>query len=96
MALNIKQNQVKEYRKIQKLPKFKNRILSLNSDLLNNKISIVEALKSFINEILPKKYSHILADPDKNNLFAIKTYEKAGFKRIKENLMMKCIKPAEK
>jgi len=30
-------------------------------------------------------YSHIFVNPDKNNQAAIKTYEKAGFKKIKEN-----------
>ncbi len=30
-------------------------------------------------------YSHILVDPEKTNLAAIRTYEKAGFKKIKEH-----------
>ncbi len=29
-------------------------------------------------------YTHVFADPDKNNLSAIRAYEKAGFKKIKE------------
>jgi len=29
-------------------------------------------------------YSHIFVDPDKTNLAAIRTYEKAGFKKVKE------------
>ena len=40
-------------------------------------------------------YSNILVAPDINNIAAIKTYEKAGFKKIKEYSneiwMLKCL-----
>lgn len=40
----------------------------------------VEILKAFDYQ----GYKNILVDPDVNNIAAIKTYEKAGFKKIKE------------
>lgn len=33
-----------------------------------------------------KKFDYILVDPDKDNIAAIKTYERCGFKKIKEYL----------
>jgi len=42
-----------------------------------------KAISEFL-EIYGNKYSHILADPDSNNINAIKCYEKAGFKKINE------------
>lgn len=41
-----------------------------------------EVLKTFDY----KKFDYIFVDPDINNIVAIKTYEKAGFKKIKEHL----------
>ncbi|PPE03066.1 Aminoglycoside N(6')-acetyltransferase type 1 [Holospora curviuscula] len=41
--------------------------------------AIVQFLKLHGNQ-----YSYIFADPDINNLFAIKCYEKAGFKKVSE------------
>jgi len=37
------------------------------------------ALKIFMDDICDKKYTHIFADPDIQNIAAIKAYEKAGF-----------------
>ena len=42
----------------------------------------VEILKGFDYQ----DYKNILVDPDMDNIAAIKTYEKAGFKRIKEHV----------
>lgn len=41
--------------------------------------SIIQFLKEYACS-----YTHVFADPDKNNLSAIRAYEKAGFKKIKE------------
>ena len=44
-----------------------------------------QALKLFLEHFSDHHYDHVFADPDAQNKGAIKTYEKAGFKRIKEN-----------
>ena len=44
-----------------------------------------KALEEFINEFCLNKYEFIFVDPDPLNIAAIKTYEKCGFKTIKEN-----------
>lgn len=42
-----------------------------------------KAISKFL-ELYVKEYSHIFADPDADNLTAIKCYKKAGFKRLLE------------
>ena len=41
-----------------------------------------EALRMFLDEFCDKDY--VFADPERDNIAAIKTYEKVGFKRIKD------------
>jgi RimJ/RimL family protein N-acetyltransferase len=41
-------------------------------------------LKEFFDHHCDPSFTHILADPDRNNIAAIRAYEKAGFKKIKE------------
>ncbi|XVN40882.1 MAG: GNAT family N-acetyltransferase [Rickettsia endosymbiont of Argas persicus] len=56
---------------------------------LNKGIGLL-ALKSFLENFVNKKFTHILVDPDSKNIAVIKTYEKAGFKIIggKEEVLM--------
>ena len=50
-----------------------------------------KALEEFINKFCLNKYEFIFVDPDPLNIAAIKTYEKCGFKTIKENKNPKTI-----
>ncbi|MCC8406527.1 MAG: acetyltransferase [Rickettsia endosymbiont of Sceptobius lativentris] len=64
------------------------------AEYLNKGIGLL-ALKNFLENFIDKQYTHILVDPDRKNIAAIKTYEKAGFKIIQTNkdeiLMLKKI-----
>ncbi len=42
----------------------------------------VEALKLFMKDIIPKKFTNIFVDPEIDNISAIKAYEKAGFQKV--------------
>ncbi|MCX4083861.1 GNAT family N-acetyltransferase [Rickettsia hoogstraalii] len=53
-------------------------------EYLNKGIGLL-ALKNFLENFIDKQYTHILVDPDRKNIAAIKTYEKAGFKIIQNN-----------
>ncbi|WP_331370628.1 GNAT family N-acetyltransferase [Rickettsia felis] len=53
-------------------------------EYLNKEVGLL-TLKTFLENFIDKQYTHILVDPDKKNIAAIKTYEKAGFKIIQEN-----------
>jgi aminoglycoside 6'-N-acetyltransferase len=44
-----------------------------------------QVIQSFLKKILDKGYQHVFVDPDAANITAIKAYEKAGFKKVKEN-----------
>ncbi len=54
------------------------------AEYLNKGIGLL-ALKNFLENFIDKQYTHVLVDPDRKNIAAIKTYEKAGFKIIKTN-----------
>jgi RimJ/RimL family protein N-acetyltransferase len=43
------------------------------------------AIEKFLDIHCTKKYTHIFADPDINNIAALNAYTKAGFKKIKES-----------
>ncbi|MGD0465923.1 MAG: GNAT family N-acetyltransferase [Gammaproteobacteria bacterium] len=45
-----------------------------------------KVIKLFLESFCKSKYKYIFVDPDHNNIAAIKAYEKAGFKKIEEQL----------
>lgn len=45
-----------------------------------------KALKTFMEDFSRELYAYAFADPDVKNIAAIKAYERAGFRRIKDNL----------
>ncbi len=45
-----------------------------------------KALERFINKFCFNKYEFVFVDPDLLNIAAIRTYEKSGFKTVKENI----------
>ncbi|BBJ31373.1 hypothetical protein RAS_04820 [Rickettsia asiatica] len=60
-------------------------------EYLNKGVELL-TLRTFLENFIDKQYTHVLVDPDRKNIAAIKTYEKAGFKIIQENndvLMLK-------
>lgn len=64
-------------------------------EYLNKGIGIL-TLKTFLENFIDKKFSHILVDPDSKNIAAIKTYEKVGFKIIGGNEKILMIKENNK
>ncbi|HQS84696.1 MAG: hypothetical protein B7Y25_07205 [Alphaproteobacteria bacterium 16-39-46] len=45
-----------------------------------------DVLKKFLETFCKNDYSTIFVDPDHRNVAALRTYEKAGFKKVEENL----------
>lgn len=63
-------------------------------EYLNKGVGLL-TLRTFLENFIDKQYTHVLVDPDRKNIAAIKTYKKAGFKIIQENndvLMLKELK----
>lgn len=63
-------------------------------EYLNKGVGLL-TLRTFLENFIDKQYTHVLVDPDRKNIAAIKTYEKAGFKIIQETndvLMLKELK----
>ena len=44
-----------------------------------------KALKTFFENFNKEPYAYVFTDPDKDNIAAIKAYERAGFRKIKDN-----------
>ena len=43
-----------------------------------------KALKLFVKDVIPKKFTNIFVDPEIDNISAIKAYDKAGFQKVAE------------
>lgn len=46
-------------------------------------------LQVFLGKYCAEQYDSVFVDPDQENKKAIRVYEKAGFKKVKENLATK-------